>query len=90
MISKCSQDGTLQGREGQAIIKATVSVLDSECVYEYECVHTEPFGTCRTKPAIVATSFANLNQTSEVQSLSTWLNNILIKRRRSAACQLCC
>ena len=41
MISKCSQDGTLQGREGQALIKATVTILDSECVYECECVYME-------------------------------------------------
>lgn len=43
MISKGSQDDTLCGREGQALIKATVSVLDSECVYECESVYTACF-----------------------------------------------
>lgn len=35
-------------------------------------VHTVPSATCRTKPATVATSFADLNQPSEEQSLSAW------------------
>lgn len=45
-------------------------------------VHTVPPATCRTKPAMVATSFADLNQPSEEQSLSACLNNALIKRRQ--------
>lgn len=38
-------------------------------------VHTGPSATCRTTPATVATSFADLNQPSEA-----WLDNALIKK----------
>lgn len=53
-----------------------------DCLGMPMSVHTEPPATCRTEPATVATSFADLNQPSEEQSVSAWLNNALIRRRQ--------
>lgn len=81
-ISARSQDCSPQGREAGRFLQQRERVGLGMCLGVPMSVHTGPSATGRTKPATVATSFADLNQPSEEQSLSAWLNNALIKRRQ--------
>lgn len=69
-LSAHSQDCSPQGREATGSLGVPMSE------------HSVHSATCRTKPATVATSSADLHQPSEEQSLSARLDNALIKRRQ--------
>lgn len=70
VISECSQDGFLQGREDLALIKAKVSALKALHVLMRVNVSLKrTFWYLQNKASHGAASFAHPRQTSEAQSL---------------------
>lgn len=71
VVSKRSQDGTLQRREDLALIKAKESALRALNVCNCGCLHAACLlAPGRTELATGPARYTHLNQTSEVQSLS--------------------